>query len=181
MIDYIKGFIFESGNGAISVRVGNIGYKVFVTETIKEQLLNKTSEIYIESISGQRGETTLYGFKNQKDKDFFLRLIKVSKIGPKKAIKIMGSAPMEDINTSVESGDIKSLENMGIPKTDARKLILELSSVTKIKRGADEDLVEALLKMGYSKQEINEVISEVKGSSIKNKIESALKLLSIVV
>ena len=181
MIDYIKGCAFESDKGAISVRVGNVGYKVFVTNTLKESALNKTLEIYIESVSGQRGETTLYGFKDLKDKEFFLTLKKIPKIGPKKAMKIMESATIKKITESVESGDIKSLENIGIAKSDARKLIIELSSVTETKKVGDKNIVVILLQMGYSKQEINSIADKITGSSVEQKIESALKLLRIVV
>ena len=69
----------------------------------------------------------LFGFPDREARALFMQLIKVSGIGPKLAMGVMGTLSVDALRLAVISGDVKAISQApGMGKKTAEKLILEL-------------------------------------------------------
>lgn len=110
----------------------------------------------------------LYGFFDIQSRELFLQLIKVQGIGPKQAVKILSSANSESLSRFILDNDISNLSSIpGIGKKTAQKILLTLKDklVTTTEKLSDnvehEDLINALIDMGFERDKIKKVLPEV--------------------
>ena len=106
-------------------------------------------------------------------RSLFFDLLKVDGIGPKGAIKIMGSICASDLARILESGDLEALQKVpGVGKKTAAKMLLQLkgkltlseigsSSVAAKSDSPYADLVSALSEMGYERKSAEKTVSEI--------------------
>lgn len=115
---------------------------------------------------------SLFGFANEKERSFFLELLKVDGVGPKGAVKIMSSAPSSTLMDTLESGDVGLLEKIpGVGKKTAGKMMLALKgkltlrddvkTVTVPKANPFADVVASLVSMGYDRKTVEEKTAEL--------------------
>jgi Holliday junction DNA helicase RuvA len=114
----------------------------------------------------------LYGFFDERRRSTFLELLKVEGIGPKGAVKIMGGISQEDLEKALENSDITRLEAVpGLGKKTAQKMLLSLKG--KLVQSQDinslstpyNDLVEALVAMGYDRRAAAEALTKAEASA----------------
>ena len=117
-----------------------------------------------------------------KERELFLKLIGVKGLGPKTAIGILAGGKASGVIDAIERENILYLQKF--PKVGeklARQIILDLRGklVTgNEKNEVNNELVEALVSLGYKKQDISKITKEIdKSLSIENQIKEALKLL----
>jgi Holliday junction DNA helicase RuvA len=140
----------------------------------------------------------LNGFLSAEEKEIFLHLISVTGIGPKLARNILSGISVDDFKASVVAKELPVLVKVpGLGKKTAERLILELSDklgllVTDTSESAsfeqklrplDEDVVSALVNLGYKEQQAREAQTKAKAalnddSSFEESFKSSLKLLS---
>ena len=140
---------------------------------------------------------SLYGFHNVDSLKMFDMLTSVSGIGPKGAMGIMGTLSLEELRNAIAFADIKAISSApGIGKKTAERLVLELKdkvghieeSESKIslrdlensdEGSARKEAINALIALGYSKQEAFSAVSHVgeDGLSSEEYIRKALKSL----
>ena len=115
---------------------------------------------------------TLFGFFSEADRALFFELIKVDGIGPRGALKIMGSIDSSGLLKLLDSEDIASLQKVpGVGKKTAQKMLLQLkgklsiddstSAVVHKKVSAYEDIIVALSDMGYDRKRAEETVERV--------------------
>ena len=191
MIFYLKGTILTKKNKYLILLVNNIGYQVFVNEKTSA----KTQEgaeinLYTHHHISETAQE-LYGFLSIPELELFKNLISISGVGPKSALGVMASASVEDIIQAILSEDpalLRTVSGIG-PKT-AERIVVELKSkIGKLGKEMnlkdvstaprDIEVVEALLGLGYSRQEVMDVIKQVPASitDTSERIKGALKLL----
>lgn len=189
MINSLRGTIIERELDSVTVDVGGVGYKVFVSNNFLSDIANldKKEEVFIHTYMAVR-ETALdlYGFHNIEDKKLFQLLLTISGIGPKSAINIMSAVTKDMIEESISKEDAKYLAKIsGIGKKTAEKIILGLkdkmgsiASTIGGKTGSDDSLaIEALTSLGYSERDAREVVRKLdtKGKDTQEIIREALK------
>ncbi len=181
MFNYIKGKIGGYGPNYISLDNNGIGYLVYVPNPYVYQE-NKEYTVYI-YCHVREEEFTLYGFRDEEERDFFYRLINVKGVGPKLALPILAS-PVDSIYDAIERENILYLTKF--PKIGdkvARQIILDLKG--KLVRNDDlftndglDELMAVLESLGYKKTDIKKVLPQVDASlPIEQQIKDALKLL----
>ncbi len=117
---------------------------------------------------------TLYGFASDKDRSLFFDLLKVDGVGPKSAVKIMSSIARQQLISSLDSGDLASLEKIpGLGKKTAQKMLLALKGKLSldeevqivVKRNGNtseySDVITALSNMGYDRRDVETVINKL--------------------
>jgi Holliday junction DNA helicase RuvA len=134
---------------------------------------------------------SLYGFSSAREKTAFLLLTSVSGIGPKLGLAIL-SVAADDLARAISAGDFTRLTSIpGVGKKTAERLVLELKDkITKTfavsgavadAAGGDEDLVSALINLGYkepaARAAAKRVSKEHAGAPFATKIREALKLV----
>ena len=181
MYNYIKGIIGSYGPNYISLENNGIGYLIYVPNpySYKEDTEYK---VYIYNHVREE-EYTLYGFKNEEERDLFLRLINVKGVGPKLALPILAS-PVDAIYDAIERENILYLTKF--PKVGdkvARQIILDLKG--KLVRNNDlftndglDELCNVLESLGYKKVDIKKILPQVDaGNPVEQQVKDALKLL----
>ena len=177
MFEYIKGIVTNIKPNGIVLENNGIGYKLFVSNPFSFREKEETKVYLYEHV--REDEHSLYGFKEDKDKELFLKLISVKGLGPKMTLPLL--VEDQSIESAIEREDITYLKKF--PKIGdklAKQIVLDLkgklSKDENIK--TNDELKEALLGLGYKEKEIKNVISKVDNSlSIEEQIKVSLKLL----
>jgi len=176
MIAFIKGQLIECQLTLAILEVNGIGYEVHVPLTTVERLPSLGDAVKLFTHATYREDSqTLYGFIDRESRDFFRMIVdKVSGIGPKIALNLLGSLSLQTLKVSIASGDVAMLSKaQGLGKKTAERIVVELkdkvlpkelSQETKvspssldISHNADisqnltnfQDAVSALLTLGY--------------------------------
>lgn len=189
MIALITGTVADLGNRFVIVDVSGVGYKVFVTEDTLHSLKKGAAVSFWTYLAVRDDALDLYGFRTQKEREFFELLISVSSIGPKSALNILSLVHADTLASAIRSGSTAHLVKVsGIGKKTAEKIVLEL----KDKMGAiedadlaagmssDMDAIEALKALGYDADEARDALKKLDKSITDTgaKVKAALKVLS---
>lgn len=191
MISFLRGKILNKGNGFAIVEVNNIGYKVFVCQSLRDKLdIGQAVELHIYQ-QVKEDALNLYGFKNIEELDLFELLLSISGIGPKSALGVLAIAKVEDIKDSISRGDPSLLTKVsGIGRKTAERVVLELrGKIVGKELGARNqelgsgsvsgDEIDALMALGYSMSQARDALRAV-DEKIKDsgeRIKAALKKL----
>ena len=179
MFEYIFGKIVSIESSYIVLENNNIGYLIYVSNpySYKE---NNDYKVYIYQHI-REDENTLYGFKSKSEKELFLRLIDVKGLGCKMALPML-SVDINNIESAIEQENIDYLKKF--PKIGdkvAKQIILDLKgklSTTQTVINESDELVEALVSLGYKNADIKKILPKVNSAEpIENQIKEALKLL----
>ena len=77
--------------------------------------------------SSQNGGQTWYAFSHVKQRELFLKLIKVEKMGPKSAVQFLGRVPFDVVLQLIDTGDREAfLKLPGAGPKTGPKMVLEL-------------------------------------------------------
>ena len=184
MINRILGIIVKKNPSVVVVDVGGIGYEIGIpvsTFSKLPQIGKKVllyTHLYIREDSHQ-----LFGFLEEMERSLFSKVIKVSGIGPRVGLAILSTICPTSLVSYIEKRNTENLCQIpGIGKKTAERMILELSGkLEAVSESIDnnEELVQALLALGYSEKEVRSTVSTIEYKlTIQEKIKKALKLLS---
>ena len=123
----------------------------------------------------------LYGFLAAAEHRMFLRLVAISGVGPKMAMNILSLGPVKDIETMIERADVDWLTRVpGVGKKTAQKIVLELKGKLAFgEDGGDEEVVIALVNLGYSRDKAREALADVGAPDkpVEDRLRAALRAL----
>ena len=180
MYDYIKGKIEQIEPSYIVIDNNGIGYKVYTPNPYIFNI-NEDVKVYIYQYV-REDEISLYGFKNNEEKEMFLKLIDVKGLGCKMALPMLGTGSVNGLVDAIERENILYLKKF--PKIGdkvARQIILDLKGklvMTKEELKVNDELVDALIGLGYKNGDINKIIKDIDNTKpIGEQIKDALKLL----
>ena len=176
MFEYLKGILTFSSPDKAVLDVTGVGYLLHISIATFEKLpnLGETTQLYTSFIVREDSHR-LYGFLSLEERNFFGTLTDISGIGPRIAISILGHMSLPDLHAAVQTADTKTIVKIpGIGKKMAERLVLELRDKTQIKesalslpkKGAIEDAIRALVKLGYKAPDAQKAVAtviEVKG------------------
>lgn len=199
MISFIKGDIEILKEGLIIIENNGIGYKINVSDNLYAYLCKNRKDIKLYTyMNVKEGDISLYGFLDLEELSLFERLITVSGVGPKGAIALLSVMSVREIIAAIITSDIKALSSgQGIGKKIAQRIALELKDKVDIEEainmdidmqivdsieedGATKETLEALVALGFTKQEILKAISSIEDKNIPvdKMISLCLKKLS---
>lgn len=168
--------------------VHGVGYRVFVSSvTLGKIAQREETELYIHT-NVREDHIFLYGFETSDELGMFELLLSISGVGPKAGLGILTIATPGTIRSAIVKGDPTILTRVsGIGKKTAERVILELSSKidelpgkdTEEEATVDQEVVDALMTMGYSAAEAREALEVVSDDveDISEKIKLALKAM----
>ena len=194
MISYIIGHVRSIKEDSFIIENNNMGYLIFSSlATLSNIELNNEYKIYT-SMQVREDDISLFGFFTKDELEMFTLLTSVSTIGPKIAMGILSSISVNEIKTAIINNDIDKLTvAKGIGKKSASRIILEL--VDKVKKmdfvpvenielnSKDNEEIdvarEALLNLGYEKNDVENVLFELKDTdlSLEGLVKESLKRL----
>lgn len=189
MIASLEGKIIFFGEKHIVLNVGGIGLKVYVAKNAFDILAEKEGNIKIYThLHIRENAMDLYGFLSNEELGIFELLIGVSGVGPKMAMTILSDIKINTLKKAVLQGDYGVLLVPGVGKKTAQKIIIDMQNKMD-KTGLDdvdvrffrmnEDVVDALISLGYKKREAEDATRQIPEDviSTQDKVKFALTLL----
>ena len=166
MIAQLHGRLLRKGPQEAVVDVGGVGYRVTIPLSTFYRVGEPGAEVTLLTHTHVREDTlALFGFLTPVEQALFERLIAVSGVGPKLAVSILSGIEAPDLVAALQSGDVARLTRIpGVGKKTAERLILELRDKVRglaptepspeaPSGSAKDDLVSALVHLGYSRPE----------------------------
>jgi Holliday junction DNA helicase RuvA len=190
MIYSISGKLaLKEANFAV-VEAAGLGLKLFASKQTLEGLpAVGTGVTFYCHLHVREDALDLFGFTSPDELDFFEMLISVSGVGPKSALAILDTAPLDELSAAIKEGRPDLLTRAaGIGRKTAERVIVELRSrVQSSKSGAvvekmqtDSDLVEALMSLGYHRDQARAALGKVdeKVVGTEGRLRAALAVLA---
>jgi Holliday junction DNA helicase RuvA len=180
MIGSLKGKLISKRPGCTLVEVNGLGYNVRLSLNTISELPEEGSMVFLYIHTHVREDAFhLYGFLTEEEKRIFTTLIGLSGIGPKLALNILSGMPVDKFAEAIETENTAVLSKIpGVGKKTANRLILELRdklpSPEKKKDLVYEDVLSALVNLGYKKNYASHALDKVYKEGEKN-IESLLR------
>lgn len=183
-------------NGSVAVRRGDhvivdchgVGYRLAVSsETLRQvPALGREVTLHTHLIVRDDG-MHLYGFATEEERDLFLMLLGVQSVGPKVALEVLSGGPTRELLLAIAAGDTARFQAVkGVGKRTAERIIVELREkvgVTvpeqsiSVMRSDDPRAIarDGLIGLGYSPQEVDELLAGAEGERAEDLIAHALR------
>jgi Holliday junction DNA helicase RuvA len=191
MIGRLTGTLLEKNPPQILLDVQGVGYEVDVPMSTFYNLpaLNENVVLHTQLIVREDAHL-LFGFGTQDERLAFRQLLKIGGVGPRLALSVLSGLSIAELAAAVANKDSGPLTRIpGVGKKTAERLLLELSGKFDTAGAGSgggvamampgDDIVNALLALGYSEKESAWAARQVpKEAGVSDGIRQALKLLS---
>jgi Holliday junction DNA helicase RuvA len=175
MIGYLHGQLLKATPERLLLDVQGVGYEVHVPLSTWYEIEKRRDEpvrLFIHTHMREDG-IALFGFWTEREKLLFERLIAVSGIGPRLARVILSGMAPDDLLGAIAGGDVGRLSTIpGVGKKTAERMVLELKDKmrelaaelpeTTAAPPADQDVVSALINLGYKSSLAERAVSDVR-------------------
>jgi len=179
MYHYLIGRLIEKSPTSIVLEVGGVGYQVQIPLSTFGGLPEVGQSVRILTHFVVREDAhALYGFLTEDERRLFKLLISVSGIGPKIALTALSGLSMGELKKAIVEGSLHILSSVsGIGRKIAERIVVELreklvldkhessspvpSLATQRQEMLFEDSLQALIALGYRKQNAKEAIQKV--------------------
>ncbi|MEO1369103.1 MAG: Holliday junction branch migration protein RuvA, partial [Acidobacteriota bacterium] len=194
MIGWLRGTLRSVEPSRVLLETGGVGYDVHVPLSTYYELQKvpsgEAAEVYVHT-HVREDALVLYGFKTDRERQLFLRLVGVSGIGPKLAQTILSGMPGDELIDALARSDLPRLNRIpGVGKKTAERMVLELrekvkdlAPETSVAASApqDDDLVQALTNLGYKQAAAEKAVLRVDAElPFADRLRATLRLLSKV-
>lgn len=191
MFSYLSGTVAEIEPNMVVMDVGGVGFACNASlNTIAQLKVGVAAKIYTH-LNVREDALELFGFCDKEELLTFKLLTSISGVGPKVALSILSSVTPAALALAVTTNDDKPiLAASGVGKKLAGRIILELKDkiakssidVGEITKGsyvpqtsgADGEAAEALVALGYGKDEIGAALRGVDTANMS--VEDIIKL-----
>jgi Holliday junction DNA helicase RuvA len=170
MIAYLKGTLLRKAPNQVVIDCGGVGYAaaIPISTFVKLGEPGDAVELHIHTHLTDNA-LQLFGFAAPAERDLFLKLISISGIGPKLAMNVLSGMNAPELEAAVRSSDVARISMIpGIGKKTALRIAMEMADKIEKKErllagkaGQEtEDLISALLNLGFRRKEIERVVEE---------------------
>ncbi len=193
MIHHLKGKLIEKNPTYAIIECGGVGYQINISLNTYTQISDNEECLLLTHLSIKEDAHTLYGFKQNSERQLFRQLISVTGVGTSTAQMILSSLKPEEVVQSILSEDVNALKAVkGIGAKTAQRIIIDL----KDKVGTDEQTTEissvayntarnealsALVALGFDKNKASKALDKLLANSpdqaVEELVKGALKLL----
>jgi Holliday junction DNA helicase RuvA len=196
VIAQVRGRLLRKEPQEAIVDVGGVGYRVAIPLSTFYRIGEAGDEVTLLTHTHVREDTlALFGFLTPGEQALFERLIAISGVGPKLALSILSGIEAPDLVVALRTSDVARLTRIpGVGKKTAERLVLELRdkvqnlvalgepAPTGPAATAKEDLVSALVHLGYSRPEaergVDQALKEDPGGRFEDLLRRTLRALS---
>ena len=199
MIASLRGTLLEKHGGACVVECGGVGYQVSVSSYTLAGLPERGAPVFLRTRQVVREDAhLLFGFTDPYELELFDHMIGVSGVGPKLALAVLSGLEPVALARAIKNEQIAALVAIpGVGRKTAERLIVELRDKIKTagaaapaepssgvlpKSGRFDDAVAALVRLGYTAAQAQEVVRAVAGAgedlSLEDLVRRALARLT---
>ncbi len=191
MIDVVTGQIAAIHNTHIVVMVGGVGLRVLVPKTVFDAIDGRGQTVTLYThLAVREDDLALYGFVDPDERSLFETLMKVSGVGPRLALAVIGTLTIEHLNHAVAHEEPDILTRVpGVGKKLAQKLVFELKDKLAIDHATgltaisdiDTDVLATLTALGYSVVEAQAALQAIPRDApqdVEERVRLALQYFS---
>src|ERR1022692_2129004 len=172
MIAHLRGKIIHKQPGQAIVEAAGVGYDVTISVPTFTSLPSVGAEASLHiHTQVSEDQIALFGFLESEEKRLFERLITVSGVGPKLAIKMLSGLSPERTVQAIRGQDHAQLTRIpGVGKKLAERLVVELKDKlddfaaapikASVRGPAAEDVLSALVNLGYQRPAAEKAIEQ---------------------
>ncbi|HYG76180.1 MAG TPA: Holliday junction branch migration protein RuvA [Planctomycetota bacterium] len=131
MYNHIAGVLEWKTSSEAVVDAGGVGYLLRIPLSTSSSLPAAGQKVKLLAHLHVTDEAhTLYGFLTPAEREFFLQLISVDRVGPKVALSVLSGGRVQDIQQAIRLGDYAALKRIkGVGEGTAKKIVLELGKI----------------------------------------------------
>lgn len=128
MIAWIEGELALRELDRVVLVVGGVGFEIAIPLSTYERLPDAGARTrLLTALHVREDELSLYGFATEEEKRVFETALGVTGIGPKLAVLLLSTLPVDRLVAAVTGGDVATLTRVpGVGKKTAERLIVEL-------------------------------------------------------
>ena len=172
MIAHLRGKLIHKEPGQAIVEAAGVGYDVAISVPTFTALPSVGTEAALHiHTQVSEDQIALFGFLEREEKRLFERLITVSGVGPKLAIKMLSGLNPERTVQAIRGQDHAQLTRIpGVGKKLAERLVVELKdklddfavapTPTSVAGPAVDDVLSALVNLGYQRPAAEKAIEQ---------------------
>jgi Holliday junction DNA helicase RuvA len=177
MIGYLQGHLLRTTPERLLLDVQGVGYEVHIPLStfyeIERRAPGERVALFIHT-QVREDDISLFGFWTEREKLLFERLIGVSGIGARLARVVLSGMAPDDLLAAIAAGDVGRLSTIpGIGKKTAERMVLELRDKMRelaaelpqtptTAAPADQDVVSALVNLGYKSSQAERAVAEAR-------------------
>lgn len=188
MIGRLVGRLASKATDHVILDVGGVGYFVQIPLSTFYELPEAESPASLWIHTYVREDAlALYGFLTERERSLFLMLIGVAGIGPRVALTVLSGMPPADLIEALRGADVRRLMAVpGVGKKTAERMVLELAekaariggepSAARTPTVATEDVVSALVNLGYRRGDAERAIEAIGRTGAPADFSDYLKL-----
>lgn len=196
MIGRLRGELLETAGNVATVEAGGVGYEVTLPDGVLLGLpaVGERVDLRIRQIFREDG-VSLYGFSEPFQRRIFDLLLEVKGCGPKVALSLIGQLGEDAVAGAILAQDARALAKAtGVGARLGERIILELrekmaeesiarkvesASPRRVASAAPDELVEALMALGYRRAEAENAAAEAReaGDTVPDQLRAALRKL----
>jgi Holliday junction DNA helicase RuvA len=190
VIGYLRGRLLRATPERLLVEAGGVGYDVSVSLVTFSELERQGGEVVELHVHThvREDQLALFGFATERERELFERLIKVSGIGPRLAQVVLSGLPTSDLLQAIAAGDVTRLTRIpGVGKKTAERMVVELRDALQVlakeaapepagAAASDDDLVAALVNLGYKASQAEKAVGEARREAPEASFQELLPL-----
>ncbi len=182
MIVFVRGKLASIEDDGVVLESKGIGYSICITRRERDRITTSGAEevLLYTHLQIKEDEWVLFGFCDRTELYNFRKLISVNGVGGKTALNIMDILSSDELYLAIQSGDIKSISKAsGVGSKTAQRIVLELKDSIRTSgeemilpqgapdaegRKAEDEVIEALIGMGFSQSQAFRAVRSVAGA-----------------
>ncbi len=194
MIAYLSGKLLEKQANTAIVDVGGVGYEVSIPLSTFYELGEVGSDVSLRIYTHVREDAIqLFGFKTNRERELYLRLLSVQGIGAKSGITMLSGMSADEIIMAIRTDDLARLTSIpGVGRKTAERLVIELrDKVGELATGGDlpldaspstrpadavfEDALSALVNLGYQRNAAEKAVKQAAQEGTEMSVQKLLR------
>ncbi|SDT10781.1 Holliday junction DNA helicase subunit RuvA [Brevibacterium sandarakinum] len=194
MISFLSGTVHRIAADHLVILTYGVGRKVNVTPDTLSSTRHGADIELVTTLVVREDSMTLFGFGTEDENHTFEVLLSISGIGPRLAMAILSVMGPDELAAAISNQDANALTRVpGIGKKGASRIILELENkLPKLAAsepgpqlsfgGANQQVVDALVGLGWKEAQAADVVQEVvkdlgQNAGTSTLLKAALKVL----
>jgi holliday junction DNA helicase RuvA len=189
MISSLFGGVEYVGDGYAVIGVQGVGYQVRMTLPGLNAVRSAEGPVRLFThLVVRDDELSLYGFLHRSERELFLMLISVTRVGPVLALSVLSQIAIPEFVAAIIDEDEGILTSIsGVGKKNAKRLILELKE--KLEKRAGEfsggmpagydplkrDAVSALVALGFPQKDSAAAVAKVTEGKVPGQVSFVIK------
>lgn len=183
MIGRLRGAVSRRPPPEVLIEAGGVGYRVQASMAARDALPPDGGEAALVTHLVVREDAhTLYGFRDEAEREDFCRLLRIPGVGAKTALAVVSALPGEALGELLRAGDTAAFTRVpGIGRKTAERLLVELrpqalaagDSASAPEREAEQ----ALVRLGWKAAEARRMVAalDTRGADAESILRAALQ------